>query len=113
MIVSSDLSDYLFNYLKQVDDLVSLRFSKSNIIAYGNAMKVLSNILISLKNLKELSFIKCSLDLEKCKILADALMRMKKLQIFRLNDQKGLGQGLASIIYNLSFSPNLLLLDLG
>ena len=40
-------------------------------------------------------------------------MRMKKLQIFRLNDQKGLGLGLASIIYNLSFSPNLLLLDLG
>ena len=39
-------------------------------------------------------------------------MRMKKLQIFRLNDQKGLGLGLASIIYNLSFSPNLLLLDL-
>lgn len=53
------------------------------------------------------------MDLEKCKILADSLMRMKKLQIFRLNDQKGLGLGLASIIYNLSFSPNLLLLDLG
>jgi hypothetical protein len=40
-------------------------------------------------------------------------MRMKKLQIFRLNEQKGLGYGLTSIIYNLSFSPNLLLLDLG
>lgn len=56
---------------------------------------------------------KCSLDQEKCKILADSLMRMKKLEIFRLNDQKGLGQGLASIIYNLSFSPNLRVLDLG
>lgn len=40
-------------------------------------------------------------------------MRMKKLKIFRMNTQKGLGQGLASIIYNLSFSPNLALLDLG
>jgi hypothetical protein len=39
-------------------------------------------------------------------------MRMKKLEIFKLNDQKGLGQGLASIIYNLSFSPNLHVLEL-
>jgi hypothetical protein len=56
---------------------------------------------------------KCSLDQEKCKILADALMRMKKLKIFRMNIQKGLGQGLASIVYNLAFNPNLVLLDLG
>ena len=40
-------------------------------------------------------------------------MRMKKLKIFRMNNQKGLGQGLASIVYNLSFNPNLILLDLG
>jgi hypothetical protein len=40
-------------------------------------------------------------------------MRMKKLRIFRMNVQKGLGQGLASIVYNLSFNPNLVLLDLG
>lgn len=40
-------------------------------------------------------------------------MRMKKLKIFRMNMQKGLGQGLSSIIYNLSFNPNLVLLDLG
>jgi hypothetical protein len=38
---------------------------------------------------------------------------MKKLRIFRMNVQKGLGQGLASIVYNLSFNPNLVLLDLG
>jgi hypothetical protein len=40
-------------------------------------------------------------------------MRMKKLKIFRMNIQKGLGQGLASIVYNLAFNPNLVLLDLG
>jgi hypothetical protein len=40
-------------------------------------------------------------------------MRMKKLQIFKLNEQKGVGYGLTSIIYNLSFSPSLLVLDLG
>lgn len=45
--------------------------------------------------------------------MADALMRMKKLKIFRMNIQKGLGQGLASIVYNLAFNPNLVLLDLG
>ena len=49
LIISSDLSDCLFDYLKKADNLVSLRFSKSNILAYGNAMKILSNILISLK----------------------------------------------------------------
>jgi hypothetical protein len=113
LIISSDLSDCLFDYLKKTDGLVSLRFIKTNVLAYGNAMKVLSNLLICLKDLRELSFQKCSLDLEKCKILADSLMRMKRLQIFRLNDQKDLKQGLASIIYNLSFSPNLTLLDLG
>ena len=113
LIIDKDLSDYLFDYLKQTDSLISLRFTKTNLLAYGNAMKVLSNILIALKNLKELSFVKCSLDLDKCKILADSLMRMKKLQIFRLQDQKNIGLGLASIIYNLSFSPNLLFLDLG
>lgn len=36
----------------------------------------------------------------------------EKTHIFKMNDQKGLGQGLASIIYNLSFNPNLELLDL-
>ena len=52
LIISSDLSDCLFDYLKKADNLVSLRFSKTNLLAYGNAMKVLSNILISLKELK-------------------------------------------------------------
>jgi hypothetical protein len=40
-------------------------------------------------------------------------MRMKKLKIFTIKDQSSLGQGIASIIYNLAFSPNLLMLDLG
>lgn len=40
-------------------------------------------------------------------------MRMKKLQIFRLNEQKGLGFGISSLIYNLSFSPSMILLDIG
>lgn len=39
-------------------------------------------------------------------------MRMKHLRIFRIHDASGLGQGLASIIYNLTFSPNLIKLDI-
>lgn len=113
IIVDQDFSEYLFGYLSETDSLTSLRFSKTNILSHGNAMKVLSNILVNLKDVQEVELIKCSLDQEKCKILADALMRMKKLRIFRLNTQKGLGQGLASIIYNLSFSPQLTMLDLG
>jgi len=39
-------------------------------------------------------------------------MRMKKLKVFILKDKNALGQGMASIIYNLAFSPNVLMLDL-
>ena len=51
-MVNADLSDCLFDYLKQSDSLVSLRFLKTNILGYGNATKVLGNILIALKNLR-------------------------------------------------------------
>jgi hypothetical protein len=39
-------------------------------------------------------------------------MRMKKLKVVRIHSQNGLGLGLASIIYNLAFSPNFTMLDL-
>lgn len=113
IIVSEDFSECVFGYLAATDSLRSLRFSKTNILAQGSAMKVLSNLLINIKDLEEIELSKCSLDQDKCKVLADALMRMKKLKIFRMNMQKGLGQGLASIVYNLAFNPNLVLLDLG
>jgi len=111
-MVTADFSEHLFTYLSKTENLRSLRFDHTNILSYGNAMKVLSGLLIQLKTLEELTFTKCSLDSEKCKILADSLMRMKKLKIFRMTTQKGLGMGLASIIYNLSFNPNLIVLDL-
>lgn len=74
-------------------------------------MKVLSNCLINIKNLEKLVFDYCNLNEEKCKILADALMRTKKLKIFEIHDGNALNNGLSSIIYNLAFSPNLLSLD--
>lgn len=113
IIVTEDFSEHLFSYLTLTDSLTSLQFTKTNILTQGNAVKVLSNILINIKNLEEVVLNKCGLDEPKCKILADALMRMKKLRIFKINMQKGLGQGISAIIYNLSFNPNLVLLDLG
>ena len=38
-------------------------------------------------------------------------MRTKKLRIFEIHDNNSLNNGLASIIYNLAFSPNLLSLN--
>lgn len=52
LLINHDLSDSLFDYLKQSDSLHSLRFVKTNILGHGNAMKVLSNILIELKHLR-------------------------------------------------------------
>jgi hypothetical protein len=75
-------------------------------------MKVLANYLVNLKNVEELLFDNCGLDQDKCKILADSLMRMKHLKIFEIHDIVNLGQGLSSIIYNLAFSPNLSKLDI-
>lgn len=75
-------------------------------------MKVVSNALANLKDIQEIQLNNCQLNADKCKILADALMRMKKLRIFKINDSNPLGQGLETLIYNLSFSPNLLMLDI-
>jgi hypothetical protein len=110
--VNRDMSDCLFSYLSTAESINSLRFTKTNIFAYGNTMKVLANYLVNLKNLEELRFNDCQLDQSKCKILADSLMRMKYLKIFEIHDKTNLGQGLASIIYNLAFSPNLSKLDI-
>lgn len=74
-------------------------------------MKVLANYLVGLKNVEELIFDQCQLNEAKCKILADSLMRMKNLKIFEIHDYN-LGMGLSSIIYNLTFSPNLSKLDI-
>lgn len=51
ILITEDFSEYLFSYLSVTDSLRSLRFSKTNILAQGNAMKVLSNILINIKDL--------------------------------------------------------------
>ena len=51
IMVKEDLSEHLFSYLSKTDYLRFLRFSHTNILAYDNAMKMLSGLLIHLKNL--------------------------------------------------------------
>lgn len=66
-----------------------------------------------LKDLQELVFDECQLNEEKCKSLADVLIRAKKLKIFEIHNTLNLNNGLSSLIYNLSFfSPNLEMLDI-
>jgi hypothetical protein len=50
--VNKDLSDCLFSYLSTADSINSLKFTKTNIFAFGNTMKVLANYLVNLKNLE-------------------------------------------------------------
>ena len=63
--------------------------------------------------LKELVFVNCEINAEKCKKLADNLIKMKKLKIFKMNGQKMLDNGISSIISNLAFNSSLKLVDIG
>lgn len=110
--VSKNLSEELFSFLPLSQSLISLRFSKVNFFNYGSTMKVVSNSLANLKDIQEIQLNNCQLNADKCKILADTLMRMKKLKALKIEDTNALGQGLEALIYNLSFSPNLLMLDI-
>jgi hypothetical protein len=77
-------------------------------LLYGNSMKLISKSLMQLKELQELVFDECQLNEDKCKSIADVLMRTKKLRIFKIHNFENVNNGLSSLIYNLSFfSPNL------
>jgi 5'(3')-deoxyribonucleotidase len=68
---------------------------------------------MQLKDLQELVFDECQLNEDKCKSIADVLMRTKKLKIFKIHNYENVNNGLSSLIYNLSFfSPNLEMLDI-
>ncbi len=76
-------------------------------------MKIFSKVLIQLKDLGQLIFDECQLNEEKCKNLADVLMKAKKLKIFEIHNSQNVNNGLSSLIYNLSFfSPSLQLIDI-
>ena len=62
LTVYKDYSDSLFEYLTNSDNLKSLKFDQTNVLNYGNAMKVVSNSLINIKNIQELVFNECQLN---------------------------------------------------
>ena len=109
-MVDEDLSDCLFSFLHQMESLASLRVRHSNVLAYDNGLKMLNKTMI--KEVREVWLVHCYLNAGHCKILADGLMKMKKLAIFRMRNQIKLGKGLGAIVYNLSFHNNLEILDL-
>lgn len=52
LIVDKDYSESIFEYLINSDQLTSLRFYNTNILLYGNAMKIISKSLVQLKDLQ-------------------------------------------------------------
>ena len=46
------------------------------------------------------------------KEIADGLMRAKKLEILKINNNKGMTSSVQQIIYNLAFSPKIRVIDM-
>lgn len=107
-----ELSDYLLGHLGEIDSLQSIRFELSNFLAIGNTAKVFSNHLVGLNTLSELRLSRCDLNVQQAKLLADSIMRLKNLRVVEVKGNRSMGMGLASIIYNLAFSPKLAMLDI-
>lgn len=62
LTVYKDYSDSLFEYLTTAQTLKCLRFETTNMLVYGNSMKVISNSLINIKDIQELVFNECQLN---------------------------------------------------
>lgn len=56
IVVDKDYSESLLQYLINSNNLVSLRLSHTNLLLFGNSMKVLNKSLSQLKDLQELIF---------------------------------------------------------
>jgi hypothetical protein len=52
------------------------------------------------------------LTLQTVKEIADGLMRAKQLEIIKVADNKSMGKGVNTLIYNLAFSPKIKHIDL-
>jgi hypothetical protein len=110
--LSRELSDYLLGHLNEVENMHSIRFEGTNLLAVGNTAKVFNNYLSNLSHLTELKLNKCDLNVHQAKLLADSLMRLKNLRVVEVKGNRAMGLGLPAIIYNLAFSPRLAMLDI-
>ena len=85
-------------------NIESISFKNNNLLEYNLGCKVFCHYLTELTKIKELKLNECT-NLKDGKLVADALMRMKSLEILEYQ-QNPARSGLPAIIYNLSFSPH-------
>ena len=97
-----------------MEHLENLTFSRTNILHQKNGTKALSLILTNLLHLEYIELSHNALDsVQNAKEIADGIMRAKKLRIVNLSNSNLFGTlGLASILYNLSFSLNLEMINI-
>lgn len=85
--------------------------NSSNLFTYSNGLRYFSTS--NFPELEEISINNCNMNVASCKILADLLIKLKKLRIFRMKNEKNLGRGMTAIVANLAFNSALRLLDIG
>jgi len=104
-------SDNLYPCLKPNTNLISLNFAKSPRLGLEDA-RAIGKVLTDFRQIRELDLTSTGLTVETTKEIADGLMRSKQLEILKLGENPSMGTALATVIYNLAFSPKIRLIDL-
>lgn len=110
---NNEFSERFWQPILQMVELSSLSCTKNSILSSDLGSKYLSNFITVQKNLSELDLSEAQLTNTQAKSLADGLMRAKQLIKLNLANNCSIGfQGMASILYNLAFSPKLQYLNI-
>jgi hypothetical protein len=83
----------------------------SNLLAFPSATKHFTSL--AYPELEEISIRRCQMSSPICKTLADLLVKLKKLKIFRMNNENNLEKGLSTILSNLAFNSTVRVIDIG
>jgi len=102
--------DYLYSCLKTQPDIKVLKFNHTSLLPAE--AKAIGKVLADFKNISELDISYCNLNSTKAKDIADGLMRAKKLEVLKFNNNPSISNGADSIIYNLAFSPKIRHIDM-
>ena len=76
-----------------------------------NCASIIGKVLSDFKHVAELDVRQCNIGMDAAKEIADGLMRAKQLQVLKIANNGGMGQGVTSILYNLAFSPKISFID--
>lgn len=102
----NDVLERFFSPISNMQGLISIRFYGTNLLSITNASKSLGNIITTLKDLQELIITRNAINnVVQAKDIADGIMRAKQLRFIDVSGNNCGTAGLASIIYNLAFSP--------